>query len=196
MILNLFTISAALFGLAVCGNYGRDNYDAANSNGNGYYAGPHFVNDKDWGSSSSSSSESDEKRECARLGVFNVTNSFAPLFSAPKIAYYTRQGKDKAIVVCPNPQVQILVAKSRNANPTAENIKNYALISISSKSGVILKCNKRKDRYEGVNLPTGNTVPLDAVACVTANPDGMEEFVEPIYDFLVGFDKINTGGLP
>ncbi|CAO4379624.1 unnamed protein product [Caenorhabditis nigoni] len=189
MILNLFTISAALFGLAVCGNYG-----AANSNGNGVYA---FGNHNGWdSSSSSSSSESDEKRECARLGVFNVTNAFAPLFSAPKIAYYTRNGKDKAIVVCPNPQVQILVAKSRNANPTAENIKNFALVSISSKSGITLNCNKRKDRYEGVNLPTGSTVPLDAVACVTADAIGMGLFVEPIYEFLVDFDQVNTGGLP
>ncbi|KAF1749955.1 hypothetical protein GCK72_016500 [Caenorhabditis remanei] len=173
MLLNLLTISA-LVGLTACGAYqSNDNYAAAANPGYAaYYQPPRHYRRDHW--RKRSSSESDEKWDCKRIGVFNVSNANAPLFFAPKIAYYTKDGKEKAIVVCPNPQIQLLVGKSRNANKDtlipADKILDYPLISVSSKSGLTLDCKERKHRYEAFNLLTGKNVPLEAVACITATP--------------------------
>uniref|UniRef100_A0A1I7U776 Major sperm protein n=1 Tax=Caenorhabditis tropicalis TaxID=1561998 RepID=A0A1I7U776_9PELO len=190
MILNLFAISA-LLGLAACSDYNSNgnNYGAANT-GNYFLPPRHHIRRNHW-RRSSSSSESDEKWECARLGVIRPPrNSNANLFSAPKIAYYTHQGKEKAIVVCENPQIQILVGKSENANPLQQNVTDYPIVSLSSKSGITLNCNKRKDRYEAVNLVTFDTVPLSGITCITADADGQDAFVSDILDVLTAAQSL------
>ncbi|CAL2045029.1 unnamed protein product [Caenorhabditis brenneri] len=179
MILNLFTISA-LFGLAVCSGYGNNNNYAAANPGNGvYYQPPHHHRRHHW--RSRSSSESDEKWDCRRIGILNAPSSVVSgLFHAPTIAYYTHQGEEKAIIVCPNPHIQILVAKSKNATPDVtplnpNNIKDLALLSLSSKNGLTLDCKKGK-RYEAFNFFSGKNVPIEAVTCISAAPDEALEY--------------------
>ncbi|CAA98435.1 DUF1525 domain-containing protein [Caenorhabditis elegans] len=162
MHLNLLAISA-LFGVIACSGYGGD---ITYNNHNNF----HVLHDRHHRShhSRSNSRDSDEKWECRRLGVFNSPNPLTnPLLSAPKIAYFNRNGKEYAIAVCENPQIQILVGKSRGASPDFTQTRDYAVLSASSKSGLTFKCNRRHDRYEAVNLVTGSMARIEALACIT-----------------------------
>ncbi|EFO88444.1 hypothetical protein CRE_10560 [Caenorhabditis remanei] len=193
MILNLLTISA-LVGFATCGSYGSSNNYAAANPGYGTYFEPprHYGRREHW--RRRSSSESDEKWDCRRLGVFRYPegNPNNVLFTAPKIAYFTQNGEEKAIAVCKDPQVQILLGESEGANavvggqpiPPGVPVRDIPIVSLSSNSGITLKCNDRKKRYEAINLVTGATVPLKSIACVRASKAAMDEYVEDIVDAL------------
>uniref|UniRef100_A0A8R1HUH3 Major sperm protein n=1 Tax=Caenorhabditis japonica TaxID=281687 RepID=A0A8R1HUH3_CAEJA len=192
MILNLLTASAVL-GVVAASSYGN-----GNNNGNAYAVAPntyyprHHYRGHRW--RSSSSSDSDEKWHCARLGVFNVTNAdVAPLVSAPKIAYYTHQGKEKAIVVCENPQIQLLFGKSQNANVAAgitNAYKDDALLSFSTMSGITLDCSKRQERYQAYNFFTKETIPIDAVACITVGTEAANEALAQVASTLAALGTI------
>ena len=70
--------------------------------------------------------------------------------------------------------MQILVAKSKNATPAATNIKDLALLSLSSKNGLTLDCKKKGKRYEALNLFSGKNAPIEAVTCISATaPDAL-----------------------
>ncbi|CAI2355002.1 unnamed protein product [Caenorhabditis sp. 36 PRJEB53466] len=168
MLLNLLTVSVFIGVVAATGYGSGSAY--SNDAPSAYFIPPrHHYRGHRW-RSSSDSSDSDEKWHCSRLGVFNITGSAAEYISAPKIGYFTHQGKEKAIIVCQNPQIQLLFGQSPDANVAAgitNQYKDNALLSISTKSGLVLDCNRRHERYEAYNFFTEKTIPIHDVACLT-----------------------------